>query len=183
MDIMKFYKNFKRPIYVGVAIFATEFALGWLSFILVIIPMIFVLALIVGYFVDTIEDSIVVYSIVLIIGNLLGGLILAIVLFPSWLGPGRIDLGVLGVLFFIAPFMAMSGASTMLNGFALTEFTLIIFLIAPVLYFFSFGFAAVGSRIGNRLRNEELENAEETVKDISTLTKEEESIFSIDSTN
>ena len=144
----------KAPIGIGILIFVSDFVLGWLSFILIVFPMIFVLALVVGFYTDSIEDSIMAYLIVLVIGNLVSGAIVAIVLYPGWLGSGIIDLYALAALFIITPFLAMTGTSTLLNGFAFNEFFLITFIIAPALYFFSFGFAAIGFKINKYLGNE-----------------------------
>lgn len=160
VDIPKIDQKLYVPIGVGISIFVSEFVFGWLSFILVLIPMIFVVALIIGFLGGNFEDGFMAYFFTLIIGNIIGGLILAVVLFPAWLGPGRIELEALAGLFIIAPFLAMSGSSTLLNGYAFTEFVFITFIIAPVLYFFSFGFVALGVKISEYMQNETEDNSD-----------------------
>jgi len=183
VDIPKINPKLYVPIGIGISLFVSEFVLGWLSLILVLIPMIFVVALIIGFVAGNLEDGFMAYFFTLIIGSIIGGLILVVALFPAWLGPGRIDLEALAVLFFIAPFLAMSGSSTLLNGFAFTEYVLITFIFAPGLYFLSFGFVAIGAKISERRRNEQVETNEEAKTEASEVIEHEEIVLGTDSTN
>jgi hypothetical protein len=179
LEIPKLDPKLKVPIIVGVLVFVSEFIFGWLSFILIVIPMILVLGFIVGYLAGGVEESVVSLVITLIVGNIIGAAIVAMVLFPSWLGPGRIDLEALAIIFFITPFYASTGASTLLNGFAMNEAFLITFLSAPGLYFFSFGFAAIGGKLNERMHTGNVGYNESE----ASTESEQEVVLEVNSTN
>jgi hypothetical protein len=153
VETPEIFQKYKIPFVIGISIFVSDFAIGWSSFLLGWIPMIFVLGLIIGILTGNNDDGIGVFGLTLVIGNIIAGLIMAIVLAPTWIS-GGIDFAALTMLFFIAPFYAVSGLSSALTGFAITELLLIYFIIAPGLYLFSFGFFAIGGRIGNYWRDE-----------------------------
>ena len=147
-----FQKN-KILFVIVISIFVSDFIFGWSSFLLGWIPMIFVLGLGIGLLTGNADDGIGVFGLTLVIGNILGALILAIVLAPSWLS-GGVNLVSLAILFFIAPFYAVNPSVTALTVFAPTESFLSYFIFSPVLYEFSFVFFAIGATIGDYRRDE-----------------------------
>jgi hypothetical protein len=160
VETPEIFQKYKIPFAIGISIFVSEFALGWSNFLLGWFPMIFVLGLVIGILTGDTDDGIGVFGLTLVIGNLLGVLIMAIVLAPLWLS-GGVDFVALAMMFILAPFYAVTGLSSALTGFALTEFILAYFIVAPGLYLFSFGFFVIGGRIGDYRRDETEETLEE----------------------
>ena len=147
-----FQKN-KTLFVIGISIFVSDFIFGWSSFLLGWIPMIFVLGFIIGILAGNTDNGIGVFGLTLVIGNLIGVVILAIVLAPSWLS-GGFNFVSFAILFFIAPFYAMNPYISVLTLFGPSENFMVYFILAPGFYVLSFVFFVIGGTIGNYRRDE-----------------------------
>jgi len=121
--------------------------------------MIFILAIIIGLKVEKSDDSIGVFGITLIFGSIISGAIMTIALAQTWISGG--NPANFAIVFFAAPFLAVSGSTSLLNGFAITESGLISLIFAPILYFLAFTFVAIIGSIREYLRDGSEDTLEE----------------------
>ena len=144
----------KIAILIGTSIFVTDFATGWLSYITAWIPMVFVLALVIGILAGNIEDGAGALILTLIIGNVIGAFLLPLVWSSVGSSGAGISLeGIVGLLIF-APAYAMRGWLLSVGSVPFDEAVLASFIAAPGLYLLSFVFVAIGGRIAEYMRNE-----------------------------
>ena len=140
-----------NAILIGTSLFVLDFILGWLRYVTAWVPMIFVLALIIGLIAGNIEDGTGALLITLIIGTVIGAFLLPFLWPPaSPSGTGITLEGIVG-LFIFAPAYAVRGWLMPLVSNSFDEVVLVSVLAAPGFYFLSFGFAAIGGKIAEYL--------------------------------
>lgn len=154
MEETGIYEKLLVPILIGIIIFVSDFAIGWLSMISGWIPMIFVLALITGFMAGSIEDGLGAFIAILVIGNIIGAFMLPF-LWPAAVPAGGVSVEDIPALFIIAPFYAVHRWLLIIVP-GTTPFDAIFgsFLLAPGLYLLSLGFIAIGGRIAEYVRDE-----------------------------
>ncbi|MGY5880575.1 MAG: hypothetical protein RTV31_10000 [Candidatus Thorarchaeota archaeon] len=135
------------PIVVGVILFVTDFTFGWLSLITGPVPMLFVIAIIIGILSPDIENTVWATIIAWITSVLVSSLVAITVLgyVPSSNVP------VFGAMMYVivhSPHVSIE----ILYGADLNHAPFVHWMLAPMFYVFSFGFSALGGLLGKYLR-------------------------------
>ena len=159
MDTPEIIHKYRVQYIIGISIFVSDFLIAWSSSSLGFKSMIFILAIIIGLKVEKSDDSIGVFGITLIFGSIISGAIMTIALAQTWISGG--NPANFAIVFFAAPFLAVSGSTSLLNGFAITESGLISLIFAPILYFLAFTFVAIIGSIREYLRDGSEDTLEE----------------------
>jgi len=146
--------EFLLAIIVGLAVFLTDFIFGWLTFLSGPIPVIFIIAIIIGLVAGT-HPGAVFFFFFTWIGGILIGVLIAPIVFVDVINPDQTLLGL--VLFvFVYPlrgFYTLSYEGNIVEVLVMGIVYLILMLIVtPVLYLISFAFAPIGVVIGKFIR-------------------------------
>ena len=141
-------------IIVGISLFLTDLVFGWLTFISGPIPVIFIMAIIIGIVAGTNKDAII-STMVAWIGGIGIGILIAPIVFVDILNP---DQTLLGLILFI-PMYSLRGMFAWTVEGNIIEimvlglvFFLVMLIITPVIYLFSFVFSVIGAVIGKLIR-------------------------------
>ncbi|TFG27014.1 hypothetical protein EU527_19065 [Candidatus Thorarchaeota archaeon] len=148
-------RDFLFAVLIGVCLFLSDFVTGWLTSISAGIPVIFIMAIIIGIIAGTVTNGLFATALTWIISIPLGILIAPVVL-PEYIGPDA-DLFVLAIF---VPLWALRGTfnyqsegnflETIIAGLG---YLVIIIFIGPVIYVVSVTFGILGGVIGKLLRN------------------------------
>ncbi len=141
-------------ILVGVVIFITDLTFSWLSFLAGPIPVLFIMALIIGIVAGKIGDAILATLLTWVIGILLGCLLAPIIFAEFWSDEIFLPLLPLIVMMWSTRgmFIDYQFQGTWVEAMAVAAGMLIIWLIiTPVLYLMSFIASAIGGFIGKMI--------------------------------
>lgn len=154
MDEIWLDSKYIFPIVIGTSIFFTDYLYGWLTLILGPIPMIFVLAFIVGILAGNVEDATIDIIVSLVIG--VG---ICAVFTPFVLEVGAYEALTIPDLLFQAVIYSTRGPFLFFtNVVVIGDAIFWVLLFTPFQYFFAPGFAGIGGRIREIHRNEEEED-------------------------
>jgi len=146
--------EFLLAIIVGLAVFLTDFIFGWLTFLSGPIPVIFIIAIIIGLVAGT-HPGAVFATLITWIGGILIGVLIAPIVFVDVINPDQTLLG-LFLFVFVYPlrgFYTLSYEGNIVEVLVMGIVYLILMLIVtPVLYLISFAFAPIGVVIGKFIR-------------------------------
>ncbi|MHA1289491.1 MAG: hypothetical protein ACTSPB_19045 [Candidatus Thorarchaeota archaeon] len=146
--------EFFLAIIVGLTVFLTDFVFGWLTFLSGPIPVIFIMAIIIGLVAGT-HPGAVFATLITWIGGILIGILIAPIVFADIMNPDQTLLG-LFLFVFIYPlrgFYTLSYEGNIVEVLVVGLVYLIMMLIVtPVLYLISFAFAPIGVVIGKFIR-------------------------------
>jgi len=146
--------EFLLAIIVGLTVFLTDFVFGWLTFLSGPIPVIFIMAIIIGLVAGT-HPGAVFATLITWIGGILIGILIAPIVFADIMNPDQTLLG-LFLFVFIYPlrgFYTLSYEGNIVEVLVVGLVYLIMMLIVtPVLYLISFAFAPIGVVIGKFIR-------------------------------
>lgn len=187
MEKLEFDLRLLIPIVVGVTLFVTDYAIGWLTLISGPIPVIFIIAFIIGLLAGNVEDALGTTFVTIIIGIPLAALITPFIMSDIVVS----EAALLILMFIVVPAYTMRGTITALFGISLYGDGLFLHLMmAFTLYPIMFVFSALGGKLGEYLRNEpddtsELQNSgfHESMSADSEVNEQEETYHRADSTN
>lgn len=137
-------------ILIGIALFATDFVFGWMTFIFARFPSVWVIALIVGILGGGVMKGIQRTAIVLIIGVALGTLFVPYIFMEDW----SEDVTLIGILLVAAiwPFrgtFAFEYEGNIIEELVVGFGMLVVMLVGtPLFYLISLGVAGLGGLIG-----------------------------------
>ena len=146
--------EFLLSIIIGLAIFLTDLICGWLTFLSGPIPVIFIIALIIGLVAGT-HGGAVGATMITWIGGILIGVLIAPIVFVDILNPDQTLLGlfIFVFLYSVRGFYTLTYEGNIVEVLVVGLVYLIVMLIVtPVLYLFSFAFAPIGVVIGKFIR-------------------------------
>jgi len=146
--------DFVLSIIIGLAIFLTDLAFGWLTYLISPIPVIFIIAIIIGIIAGTHGDA-VIATMLTWIGGIVLGMMLAPIIFAEFWNPEQTLLGTFIFVFIysVRGFYRFESFDTLLELLVVGLLQLLVALIiTPVLYLVSFAFAPVGVLIGKFIR-------------------------------
>ncbi len=141
-------------IIIGLVIFVSDLAFSWLTILCGRIPVIFVIAVIIGIVAGSHGDA-VIATMITWIGGILIGMLLAPIIFVDILNPDQdfLVLFIFVLLFSVRGFYNFETLDTLLELIVIGFLQLIVALIiTPILYLISFAFAPVGVLIGKLIR-------------------------------
>ena len=141
-------------ILVGVIIFITDLAFGWLSFLTGPFPVLFVMATIIGIVAGTVGDAVKATFLTWVFGILLGCLLAPIIFAEFWSDEVFLPLLPLIVMMWSTRgmFIEFQFEGTWVEAMAVAAGMLILWLVlTPMLYLMSFAVAAIGGFIGKRV--------------------------------
>jgi len=147
--------DFILSIIVGLALFLTDFVFGWLTFLCGPIPVIFIMAIIIGVVAGE-HGGAVFATMITWIGGILIGILIAPIVFVGDLNP---DQSILGLFFFVFFYSLRGLYSYQVEGNIIEvivtglAYFLLMLIFTPVLYLFSFAFAPIGVVIGKFIRS------------------------------
>lgn len=141
-------------IIVGVSLFLTDLVFGWLTFISGPIPVIFIMAIIIGIIAGTNVEA-VTSTMLSWIGGIGIGILIAPIVFADIMNP---DQTLLGLVIFI-PIYSLRGTFAWTFEGNIVEimvvglvFLLVMLIITPIIYLFSLMFSVIGAVIGRYIR-------------------------------
>lgn len=146
--------EFLLSIIVGLAVFLTDLIFGWLTFLCGPIPVIFIIAIIIGLFAGT-HGGAVIATMITWIGGILIGVLIAPIVFAGTLNPDQTLLGLLIFVFLysVRGFYTLTYEGNIVEVLVVGLVYLIVMLIiTPILYLISFAFAPIGVVIGKFIR-------------------------------
>lgn len=146
--------DFVLSIILGLAIFLTDLAFGWLTFITSPIPVIFIIAVVIGIVAGSHGEA-VIATMITWVGGILLGILLAPIIFADILNPDQTFLGlfIFVFLYSVRGFYTLTYEGNIVEILVVGLLTLIVMLIiTPILYLISFAFAPVGVLIGKFIR-------------------------------
>ena len=141
-------------IVVGVIIFLTDLAFGWLSFLTGPFPVLFIMATIIGIIAGNVGDAVKATFLTWVIGILLGCLLAPIIFAEFWSDEIFLPLLPLIVMMWSTRgmFIDFQFQGTWVEAMAVAAGMLILWLIlTPALYLLSFISAAIGGFIGKMI--------------------------------
>lgn len=147
-------RDFILSIVIGLGFFLSDFIFGWLTFLSGPIPVIFIMAIIIGVVAGTHGDAIL-STMITWIGGILIGVLIAPIVFADTLNPDQTFLGLLIFVFLysVRGFYTLTYEGNIIEVLVVGLFYLIVMLIVtPILYLFSFAFAPIGVVIGKFIR-------------------------------
>jgi hypothetical protein len=139
---------------VGVIIFITDLALGWLSFLTGPIPVLFIMVLIIGIIAGKPGDAVKATFLTWLFGILLGCLLAPIIFVDFWSDEVFLPLLPLIIMMWSTRgmFIDFQFEGTWIEAMAVAAGMFILWLvITPMLYLMSFIAAAIGGFIGKRV--------------------------------
>ena len=147
--------EFLLSIVVGLSIFLTDFIFGWLTFLSSPIPVIFIIAIIIGLVAGT-HGGAIAATMITWIGGIIIGVLIAPIVFVGYINPDQ-DIVILIIFVFlysVRGFYTLTYEGNIFELLVVGLLSLIVMLIVtPVLYLFSFAFAPIGVVIGKFIRN------------------------------
>ena len=146
--------EFLLAIIVGLVIFLTDLIFGWLTFLSGPIPVIFIIAIIIGFVAGT-HAGAVGATMITWIGGILIGVLIAPIVFVDTLNPDQTLLG----LFLFVFIYSVRGFYTFTYEGNIIEvlvvgliYFIVMLIVTPVLYLISFAFVPIGVVIGKFIR-------------------------------
>ena len=143
-------------IIVGISLFLTDLVFGWLTFLSGPIPVIFVMAIIIGIVAGT-NKAALSTTFLSWIGGIGIGILIAPIVFVDIMNP---DQTLLGLVLFI-PIYSLRGTfawtfegnivEIMVVGLVLL---VVMLILTPIIYLFSFVFSVIGALIGKYIRKQ-----------------------------
>ena len=146
--------EFLLSIVVGLTIFLTDLIFGWLTFLSGPIPVIFIIAIIIGIIAGT-HGGAVGATMITWIGGIVIGILIAPIVFAGTLNP---DQTLLGLFLFVFIYSVRGFYSFTYEGNIIEVlvvgliYFLVMLIITPILYLISFAFAPIGVVIGKFIR-------------------------------
>lgn len=147
-------RDFLLSIIIGLAIFLTDFAFSWLTFLCGPIPVIFIIAIIIGIVAGSHGEAVIATMITWICGILLGMLLAPIILAEFW-NPDQTLLGTFLIVFFysVRGFFTLTYEGNIIEVIVVgVLYILVMLIVTPILYLVSFAFAPIGVVIGKFIR-------------------------------
>jgi hypothetical protein len=142
-------------VVVGIILFLSDLAFGWLTLLSGPIPVIFIMAIIIGAIAGTYGEALVSTMVTWIVGILIG-ILIAPIIFADFLNPDQTYLG----LFIFVFIYSLRGTYTWTFEGNIVEiivvglvYLLVMLIVTPVIYLFSFAFSAIGVVIGKFIRS------------------------------
>lgn len=146
--------EFLLSIIVGLSLFLTDLIFGWLTFLSGPIPVIFIIAIIIGLIAGA-HGSAVGATMITWVGGIFIGVLIAPIVFVDILNP---DQSLLGLFIFVFLY-SVRGFYTLTYEGNIIEvlvvgllYIVVMLIITPVLYLFSFAFVPIGVVIGKFIR-------------------------------
>ena len=136
-------RDFLLSIIIGLAIFLTDFAFSWLTFLCGPIPVIFIIAIIIGIVAGSHGEAVIATMITWICGILLGMLLAPIILAEFW-NPDQTLLGTFLIVFFysVRGFFTLTYEGNIIEVIVVgVLYILVMLIVTPILYLVSFAFA------------------------------------------
>ena len=146
--------EFILSIIVGLAVFLTDLIFGWLTFLCGPIPVIFIIAIIIGLVAGT-HGGAVIATMITWIGGILIGVLIAPIVFAGTINPDQTLLGLLIFVFLysVRGFYTFTYEGNLVEALVVGLIIVIVMLIiTPILYLISFAFAPIGVVIGKFIR-------------------------------
>lgn len=146
--------EFLLAIIVGLAIFLTDFIFGWLTFLCGSIPVIFVIAIIIGLVAGN-HASAIFATLITWIGGIGIAVLITPLVFADTMNPEQTFIGLFLFVFIysVRGVYDFTFEGTIIEGIVVGLGMLIVVLVVtPVLYLFSFAFAPIGVVIGKFIR-------------------------------
>jgi hypothetical protein len=141
-------------IIVGLALFLSDLAFGWLTMISGPIPVIFIMAIVIGIIAGGIGKALLCTFVSWVFGLLIGALIAPIIL-ADILSPGK-DFLTLFIIVFLYSLRGMYSFTIEGNIVEVIVtgvlYILLMLIITPIIYLVSFVFSAIGGYIGIVIR-------------------------------
>lgn len=154
---IKLNQQITVPIVLGIILIVTDYMFSWLSFILGPIPMLFVVSILIGVLTRDVEVAVITTIVSMAIGVGVCALIT-----PFMFGIAVTSLDEVMILLFYTAVYTSRGPIFFFTGLpVLSEAILLYVLVAPLQYFIAPGFSAIGAKIGERFRNDSVENDDE----------------------
>jgi len=147
-------REFLLAIIIGLAIFLTDFIFGWLTFLSGPIPVIFIIAIIIGLVAGT-HGGAVGATMITWIGGILIGVLIAPIVFVDTLNPDQTFLGLFLFVFLysVRGFYSFTYEGNIVEVLVVgLIYFLVMLIITPILYLISFAFAPIGVVIGKFIR-------------------------------
>ena len=146
--------EFLLSIVVGLGLFLTDFIFGWLTFLCGSVPVIFIIALIIGLIAGSHSGGIFA-TMITWIGGISIGILITPIVFADLMTP---ETNILGLFLFVFIYSVRGVYDLSFEGNIIEVFVvgigmlIVVLVLTPVLYLFSFAFAPVGVVIGNFIR-------------------------------
>jgi len=147
-------REFVIATLVGVILFITDLIFGWMSFLAGPIPVIFIMAAIIGIFAGKISDAVFATLLTWVFGILLGCLLAPIIFAEFWSGEGFLPILPLIIMMWSTRGMVIDYQfeGTWIEAMAVAAGLTIIWLVlTPMLYLMSFVVAAISGFIGKKV--------------------------------
>jgi hypothetical protein len=131
-------------IVVGILLFIFNYAFSWLRLLLGPVPMVLIVAIIIGLMAQNVEDALWMTMAIWIVGTIVGAFMLPFVwseLFPSSNATDIVTI-VIGFLMF-ATILSIRDSLAVVIGTSYTYAPLAFFLLAPFIYGIAFGLSLV----------------------------------------
>jgi hypothetical protein len=145
--------QFILSVIIGLAVFLTDLLFGWLTYLCSPIPVIFIIAIIIGLVAGT-HGGAVTATMITWIGGLLIGVLIAPIIIPT-MNPDQSLLGLFLIMFFysLRGFYSFQVEGNIVEVIVTGLLYFVVMLIVtPIVYLVSFAFAPVGVVIGNFIR-------------------------------
>ena len=139
---------------VGVTLFVSDLVLGWMTFLTGPIPVIIVIAIVIGIVAGKAGDAVWATFLTWILGILLGCLLAPVIFAEFWTGEGFLPMLPLIVMMWSTRGMVMDFQfeGNIFEVIAVAAGLTIIWLVlTPMLYLMSFGVAAISGFIGKKI--------------------------------
>lgn len=147
-------------IIVGISIFLTDLVFGWLTFFSGPIPVIFIMAIIIGIVAGT-NKAAISTTFLSWIGGIGIGILIAPIVFVDMMNP---DQTLLGLVLFIPMYSLRGMFAWTIEGNIIEimvvglVYFLVMLIITPIIYLFSFVFSIIGAVIGKLIRKRRSES-------------------------
>ena len=165
-------REFVLAIVVGVVLFITDLAFGWLTFLTGPFPMIFIIAIVVGIVAGRIGDAVLATFLTWVIGILLGCLFAPIIFAELWSDDVFLPLTPLIVMLWSTRgmFIDYEFEGTWVEAMAVAAGMFIIWLVlTPMLYLMSFVAAVIGGFIGKLIHQRlGITKSEQSIQSVET---------------
>ncbi|MGY5854896.1 MAG: hypothetical protein RTU92_15110 [Candidatus Thorarchaeota archaeon] len=139
---------------VGLGLFLTDFIFGWLTFLCGSIPVIFIMALIIGLIAGS-HSGAIFATMITWIGGIGIGILITPLVFADFVTP---ETNILGLFLFVFIYSVRGVFDISFEGNIIEVIVvgigmlIVVLVLTPVLYLFSFAFAPIGVVIGNFIR-------------------------------
>lgn len=147
-------RDFLLAIVIGLAVFLTDFVFGWLTFLCGPIPVIFIMAIIIGVVSGTHGEA-VIATMITWVGGIIIGVLIAPIVFAGTINPDQTILGlfIFVFLYSVRGFWDITLEGTIFEVLVLGILAILAMLIVtPILYLISFAFTPIGVVIGKFIR-------------------------------